>query len=216
MRTSEHLRGYESGWPDIAGAAAQLHALRRLALQRAVLAVASAATAGFAFGGYPRVAVAFGAGSLAEAVLAVFSRASLRDRLRELATQRDAYVLPEVRRFGASLTTQKQRLAVARSIAALLRESSTGDSIFLLDRVVAHAPALAAIGSALADSSVSVEPAAVASLQQLLTDGSGSPLLNPELNPELLERTLRLILAGIEPRPTDPRSDSRATNRRAG
>ncbi len=181
-------------------AARELVALRRLAVQRGLVAVTAAAVAGLVASVDMRVAVALGAGAIVEAGLAVVSACDRRQLLLALAAHRDSYVLAEVRGFGASLTTPKRRLALARSIAAVLRNSGTFDSIYILDRVAVEAPALTAIARALADDSAVVEPSAMAALVQLLTDGNGSPLLNPAASRDELRGTVAGILAGIHPR----------------
>ena len=200
------VTGRDDGAPTPAGrevqaAAAELASLRRLAAQRALLAVAAAVGAGLAASLDPRLTVACGAGFVAEACLAFVSVCRRRHALLVLAAERDTYALAEVRRFGASLTTPKKRLALARSIAALLHEASGSDSIFVLERVAAEAPALAAISQALADEATVIEPTAVAVLLQLITDGNGSPLLNPAATSDELGRTLARVLTGIHPRP---------------
>ena len=200
---------------DVHAAAAELASLRRLAAQQALLAVAAAVGAGLAASLDPRLAAAFGAGFVAEAILAFLSVCCRRHTLLVLAAERDTYALDEVRRFGASLTTPRRRLALARTIAAVLRESSESDSIYVLDRVAAEAPALAAIAHALADKATVIEPTAMAALLQLLTDGHGSPLLNPAVTSDELGRTLARVLTGIHPRPARSADiDVSATKRR--
>jgi len=188
--------------PAIGGAAGRLMSLRRLAVQRAVLALAAVLATGFVVGVDPRLAVALGTGFVLESILAVNSVAARGALLWELAADPNAYALAEVRRFGASLTTPAKRLALARSIAAMLREAGSPNSVYLVDRVAGTAPALFAIAKAIADPWTVVEPTAIARLLHLLADGSRSPLLNPSVGAGELDTTLRFIEAGIRPHGT--------------
>lgn len=189
---------------ELRGAAAEIASLRRLALQRALLAVVAAAVAGLAAGADVRLGAAFAVGSLAELALAAVAESRRRGALLLLAADRDGYALAEVRRFGASLTTRRRRLALARSIEGMLRDASRADSIFLLDRVAAQAPAFAAIAQSLADEDVVVEPMAMATLLRLLTDGGRSPLLCRAASPEELRTTVARILRGLHRRHDAP------------
>lgn len=181
-------------------AARELASLRRLGLQQAALALGAgfaAVPAAFLDAG---LAVALGAGALFEALFALTASARRRACVASLAVHREAYHLPEVRRYGAALATMKTRRALARSIAAMLRGASDSRlGVDLVDRVTWQAPALAALAHALIESESDVEPTAVAACVQLLTDGRASPLLNPALPRTELEHTLRRIHAGISP-----------------
>lgn len=182
------------------GAAAEIASLRQLALQRALLALTAAAVAGFVASSNLRLGVAFAIGSIGELALAGGAETRRRSVLLVLATDREGYELAEVQHFGASLTAWRKRLALAHAIEELLRDASRSESIFLLDRVAAHAPALAAIARSLADEKTSVEPIAMATLVQLLTDGGRSPLLSRTAPPAELEKAVARILSGIHPR----------------
>lgn len=111
-------------------------------------------------------------------------------------------MIPEVRRYGEKLTETRARRALARSIAALLRAVATdGAGVYLADRVVSQAPALAGLARALIEPGNLVDPTAMAACEQLLTDGRASPLLNPALAPAELDAVLRRIHGGIHPSP---------------
>ena len=181
-------------------AAAELASLKRLGLQRALLGVAAGVGAAVATSFDPRLALALTAGSIAAGALTQLS-ARGRNRLQlVLVASGEADGLAEVRRFGVSLITRSKRLALARSIAAVLREAGGSESIFLLERISAVAPELTVIARSLADEETVVEPAAAATLTHLLTDGRRSPLLNPSTGPEELRRALARVLAGMHPR----------------
>ena len=182
----------------VSQAAGELASLRRLALQRLAVALGASLVAGPAALLDVRLAVAFGAGALFEAILALTSSAQRRALIASLAVDRDAYLLPEVRRHGAALATMKSRRALARSIASMLRAASGSRvGVELVDRVTWQAPALAALAHALIEPENVVEPTAMAACVQLLTDGRMSPLLNPGLPRDELEGALRRIHAGI-------------------
>ena len=197
-------------WPERSGTdspplavrqgAAEVASLRRLTLQRALVAAAAALVAAVVTGLNARIGVAFAVGSAGELALAGVAYARRRGVLLLLAAEPDGYVLDEVRRFGASLTSWEQRLALARSIEAILHEASRSDSVFLVGRVAAQAPALTVIARSLADRDAAVEPIAMATLVLLLRDGTRSPLLNMTATPAELGRTVERILNGIHTR----------------
>ena len=197
--TGEDRSAPSSARRDVKASAAELVSLQRLAAQQALLAAAAALASALSASFNPQLAVALGAGFVAEGLLALGSRCRRRRLLLALAADREAYTLAEVRRFGASLTAPNKRRALARSVTTALRESSRSDSIYVLDRVAAGAPALALIAQGLADEATVVEPTAMAALLLLLTDGAGSPLLNAAVAPDEVGRTLAPILAGIRP-----------------
>ena len=161
-----------------------------------------------------RLAIAFAVGFIVEAVLSFVPIGARRALLFELAAQSDAYALPEVRSYGLSLITPARRVAAARQVAFVLRESSRADAIAVVDRVAAKAPSLTVIARALTETTTAIEPTAMALLLRLLTNGSQSPLLNPKLAAESLDTELRLIEIGIQPasvtsRDKPPRPSSR-------
>lgn len=179
-------------------AATELTSLRELALERTGLALGAALAA------LPvaRVDLSLGAavaiGAIAEAALAVSSSVRRRALIARLALEEGAYVIPEVHRYGSTLTSTRSRRAAAVAITSMLRgasESRTG--VALADRVVWQAPALAELARALAESERKVEPTAMAACMRLLADGRESPLLNPALPRSELERVLHQIRAGI-------------------
>ena len=185
----------------VSQAARELASLRRLTLQQAAVALGAALVVGPAALLDPSLAVALGAGAVFEAMLAVMTSARRRTIIASLAVHREAYLLAEVRCYGAALATMKSRRALARSIASLLRGASgSRPGAELVDRVTWQAPALAALAHALIERENDVEPTAVAACVQLLTDGRASPLLNPALPRTELERVLGGIHAGISPR----------------
>ena len=179
-------------------AAHKLASLKRLAQERLAVAVEAALIVGPMSLVDLRLGIAIGVGALFELVLVLNSSAQRGSLIASLALDRNAYLLPDVRRYGESLTTMANRRAVARSIASMLRDAGRSRlGVELVDRVTAQAPALAALGCALKDPETVVEPTAMAAFAQLLTDGRMSPLLNPKLPARELELALAGIHAGV-------------------
>ncbi len=196
---------------SLGDAGAELASLRRLAVQRLAVALGAALVAGPVALLDASLAVAVGAGAVFEAILALASATRRRALIASLALHREAYLLPEVRRYGTALTTMESRRALARSIAASLRDASrrrAGPE--LIDRVTWQATSLAALAKALIEPANAVEPTAMAACLRLFTDGRMSPLLNPALPRGELDGMLRRIHASISPR---PRADTPATSR---
>lgn len=181
-------------------AASELHVLRQIQVQRALAASVVAVLAALVAAVDVRLSVALAAGALAEGVLALVARSNRRDVLFRLASHPRAYVLPEVARLGASLTTPRRRSALARMIVGVLRDTGGKHSPYLIDRVAARAPVLVAVAASLADERMVVEPAAMACLQRLLVDGAASPLLNPSLPSIEVDAVVAFVLSGIRPR----------------
>jgi hypothetical protein len=185
---------------DLGQAAEELDSLRRLALQRLAVALGAVLMAAPAALLDVRLAVAFGAGAVFEAFLALTSSAQRRAILASLAVHGEAYLLPEVQRYGIKLSRMESRRALARSIVALLRTTSESRvGVALVDRVAWQAPALAALAQALIEPRNAVQPTAIAACSLLLTDGRMSPLLNPSLPRAELDAMLCRIHAGIAP-----------------
>lgn len=183
-------------------AAREVRGLRRTALEQVAVGLAAALVAVLTAVVDARLAVAFGAGAAFEAMLAIASTTRRRALVASLALRREAYLIPEVRRYGEKLTTAATRRGFARSIAAVLRAAATdGAGVDLTDRVVSQAPALAGLARALVEPGNLVDPTAMAACEQLLTNGRTSPLLNPALAPTELDAVLRRIHGGIHPRP---------------
>jgi hypothetical protein len=185
---------------EIEAAAGEVVALRQIASAQFALGLAAALAAALTVAVDARLAVALGAGAALEVLLAAASAARRRALVADLALSREAYVIPEVRRYGEELTESEARRALARSIAAVLRAVATdGAGVYLADRVVSQAPALAGLARALVEPGNLVDPTAMVACEQLLTDGRASPLMNPALSPTELDAVLRRIHGGIHP-----------------
>lgn len=185
---------------EIRAAAGEVEALRKLAFAQRALGAAAALAAGVASAVDARLALALWAGAGVEALLAVATAGQRRLLVASLALEPEAYAIGEVYRYGRKLTGAATRRTFARSIAEMLRAAGAeGAGVYLSDRVIAQAPALTGLGRALVQPGSRVEPTAMAALEQLLTDGRLSPLLNPALAPDELDAALRRIHRGIHP-----------------
>jgi hypothetical protein len=186
---------------EINDAAREVIALSRVAFAQSALSLAAAVASLVVVAVDARLAVAFGAGAVLETLLAVVTTARRRALVASLALSREAYLIPEVRRYGEELTAVNTRRAFAGLIASVLKAAATEDpGLYLVDRVVSQAPALAGLARALLEPDNTVDPVAMAACKQLLTDGASSPLLNPALAPTELDAFLRRIHGGIRPR----------------
>lgn len=195
---------------EIEAAAREVAAERRLAFAQLALGLAAALAAVLTVAVDARLGAAFGAGAALEVLLAAASAGRRRVLVASLALRREAYLIPEVRRYGEKLTAAAARRTFALAIAAVLRAASTGRAEpDVAERVAAQAPALAGLARALVEPGNVVEATAMAACRQLLTDGRASPLLNPALAPTELEAVLRRIHGGIHSRPAPERRSRR-------
>ena len=145
--------------------------------------------------GVSGVAVVIGAA--VQVVLAIAAFVSRRDRLEELALDPIAYVIPDVRAFGAWLARPRQRRLLAQGLTSLVKDAMRPGNLFLSDRVLRYAREFEAIARDLLSPAVRVQPPAVATCRWLLTHAAESPLYNPRLPAEDLGSMLYRIRAGI-------------------
>ncbi|MFN8162551.1 MAG: hypothetical protein U0R26_01730 [Solirubrobacterales bacterium] len=159
-----------------------------VALAAAVLVIVSTGLA---------IALGLGAACLLAAALAVGGQR--RELIGRLAVRGDAYVIPEVARYG-------RRAAAPAQLARLsdwLREAvdSCGDHYtwYVEERVLAYAEEIVTLASELRAPDVSVTPVSAVECKRLLTRMVESPLYNYRLPPENLRASLYRIRAGIRP-----------------
>ena len=114
------------------------------------------------------------------------------DLLERLSGERDAHVISEVRAFASREATMERR----RSFAALVRSRLRTDDA----RLLAVADAFEALASELEDEDLTLEPASAVACTRLLSDFSGSPLLNQALPIEDLRSRIRQIRSGFATR----------------
>lgn len=170
--------------------------LRRLEMfVNGALAVVSGALAGAAEGFQPRLVLVFGIGAGCAFALAVVAVVRRRDLIRRVALEREAYVIPAVRRYGFGLTTPRRRKLLARSLRSLSDEAQS--AFVVRDRVVAFRRELEELAAAFERCGSEVDPISAVACLCLLTDGGLSPLLNPALPVEDLRSALERIRGGI-------------------
>jgi len=111
-----------------------------------------------------------------------------------LAVERDAFVIPEIRRRAVRETTMERRHALADHLRSWLREPSP-------ERVRAAAPELAALAAELDDDELMLDPVSAVVCVQLLTDPD-SPLLDTARPPDELRARVSQIRSGFAVRVT--------------
>jgi hypothetical protein len=116
--------------------------------------------------------------------------------VEELSADRDAYAIPEVRRYGLRAAELSHRRLLARSIRVALAES-TLDVAAHLRGARAELDRLAAV---LEDERFDLPPYEVVNLEHWLADPYGS-FRNPAVPVPELRSRLRCILASFDERP---------------
>ena len=117
------------------------------------------------------------------------------DLLERLSGERDAYVISEVRAFASREATMERRQSFAALIRGWLRAATHANDA----RLLAVADELDALASELEDDDLTLEPASAVLCTRLLSDFSGSPLLNRALPSEDLRSRIRQIRSGFTP-----------------
>ena len=162
-----------------------------LALGAAALGASLAATAL-----YPPLVLPLFVGGLvvgARGIRSLWRRWDLVDRL---ADDRDAYVLPEVRRYAARDTSLTNRRSAAELIRGWLGQPDLADD----SRIQAAAVELQALAHDLDDPTLELDPACAVACRRLLTDPAVSPLLNTALPREDVSSSIARIRAGLTSR----------------
>lgn len=159
------------------------------------LALASLASAPVAAHWSTALAAGLVIGGLVEGVLALSAASHRHDLLARLAARPDTYELPEVRRFGAALTSKRSR----ERMATLLREIvAMPPAVDHLERQIAeHRGDLLELADDLVDSETDIAPVTAVALFSLLNDGRESPLFNPLAPTGELHSALLRIHDGI-------------------
>jgi hypothetical protein len=170
---------------------------RRRALEAVALAAVTATLAIVAAVLRPSFVVPFSAGAGMEMLLVGASLVRRQEWIARLALTPEAYVLPEVERYGRRLAEPRQRERLSASISRLLADAHLPGNLFLAERVRKVARELEAIARALLRPAASIEPASVVACHRLLTNAVESPLYNPRLSAADLELALARIRAGI-------------------
>jgi hypothetical protein len=175
-------------------AASRLRQLRCEALGDVVLSALALGLVVPATQLWPALAFPLFAGGIGGVVLAVRAFSRRWALIERLTRERDAYVIREVRARAAKAASRESRCTLAASIRSMEREPG----LALADRVAACAGELEALASELECPELILDPACAVQCIHLLTDGAGSPLLNPALPADDACARVRQIRAGFE------------------
>jgi hypothetical protein len=130
-------------------------------------------------------------------VLALLDTVRHRELIANLALNRNAYAVPEVRRYGEDLVVLRGRRRVAAALERVLATAGSPGSYYLAGRVHACRHELRALADALRAPETRAEPTSVAMCWRLLRNAAESPLYNWHLPPDDLRMAVRRIQAGI-------------------
>ncbi len=137
-----------------------------------------------------------GGGLLVVWIFVTLQRASL---IHDLAVEPQAYIVPDVRRFGARLVVEPGRSRIAASLDHVLANAGKPGTYYLADRVDACRDQIRALALAFRARASRIEPTSAATCRSLLTDAANSPLYNWTLPPQNLVSVLRRIRPGVKP-----------------
>jgi hypothetical protein len=139
-----------------------------------------------------------GAAALA-ALLVVTNQLARREAIARLALDPEAYVLPDVYRYGMRLTGSFERERLAAWLLEIIRDARIAGSSYLADRVEYYTHQLELLAEELAAPSVRVRPSSAAACHLLLTQAVDSPLYNPAVPAGELPVIIARIRSGILP-----------------
>jgi hypothetical protein len=119
--------------------------------------------------------------------------------LERLATDRDAYRIPAVRRFGERLIAPAERRRLAAGLLCAVERASGHFALASPTRLDACAHELCDVAERLRDRHTLVAPTSAATCRRLLGRAAESPLYNEDLPAEDLTAALFRIRAGMNP-----------------
>jgi hypothetical protein len=163
----------------------QLRGVEELALGGVALGLALTATQVF-----PALAVPFLVGAIAVSSLGVQALVRRSFLVGDLAGEREAYVIPAVRRFGLRAVAPEQRHRLACTLRFALLGSTAA-------RLAPLRPELEELIADLEDDSLRWEPSAAVGLEHWLNDPVGS-FQDPAASVVEARARLRSFLAGFE------------------
>jgi hypothetical protein len=171
-------------------AAARLHDLRReewedLGLAGLAISLALAATRF-----YPNLALPLFLGGLGVGVLGIRALWRHWDLVDRLLDQPAAYAIPEVSRRAERESTMERRRALASYVRVWLKEPVD-------ERLEPVADELEALASDLEDDELALDPVCAVACTRLLADLASSPLLNRDLQQDVLRGHVRRIRSGF-------------------
>jgi hypothetical protein len=173
-------------------AEARLHDLKLQSLEDFLLAAAALAAALVGTRLLPAASVPLLVGGTGVAFLGMRAVVRRYLLLEELAVDRDAYLIPEVRAAAARAASPEHR----RRLAAAIREALNPSWSSTSERVEANRALLLELAAALEDKELVLAPAAAVALDRLLLAGEDN-LYSPTLPPDELRSRLRRILDGF-------------------
>jgi hypothetical protein len=143
------------------------------------------------------LAIALGVGALALLIAALAVRDSHRQMIVRLAIHGDAYVIPEVARYGARVAAPARLATLSDWLQEAVASCGDRNTWYAEDRVLAYRQEIVTLATELGAPDASVSPVSAVECQQLLTHSVRSPLYNYELPPENLRAAIYRIRAGI-------------------
>lgn len=113
-----------------------------------------------------------------------------------LADERDAYVIPDVRRYALRDASMARRRSLASQLRAELRSPHLGDEL----RAIGVAEDLDALALQLDDEGLVLDPVSAVACRRLLCDATVSPLFDSSGRSAELHARIRSVRAGFAPR----------------
>lgn len=158
-------------------------------------AVLASAAIGLTLSTVFAIALGLGAVVLLGAGLAV--RDWRRETIVRLAVDGDAYVIPEVARYGARAAAPAQLASLSDWLRQAVATCGHRNTWYAEDRVLAYRKEIVTLADELVAPNASVSPVSAVECKRLLTRSVQSPLYNDELPPENLWAAIFRIRAGI-------------------
>jgi hypothetical protein len=174
----------------------RLHELRQDEWSRLVLASLAGAVALGASVVHSPLAIPFFLGALTVGVLAMRASLERSDLTHRLLLDRDAYLIPEIRRQAEEIASMNSRRTLAETVR---RRATPVPGYPLAPRVAGVADELELLALELEDDRLLLDPACAVQCAELLTGYMASPLLNELLPAEDVRIQLRQIRAGFRP-----------------
>jgi hypothetical protein len=174
-------------------ATTRLHELRIESVGDLALAVVASGLAMAATQLRPALAIPFLLGAFGVGFLGIRAFVRRTFLVEDLAGDRDAYAIPDVRRFGRRVAMPAHRHELARSIRVATTESccETGE------RIQAARGELDQLAALLEDDRLQLEPCSLVRLGRWLDDPGGS-FRNPRIPAAELRSHLRCVLTELD------------------
>jgi len=141
---------------------------------------------------FPPLAVPLFVGGLAMGALGVRALWRRWDLVDRLASDRDAYAIPQVQEYAARDARMERRVRFAALVRCHARTAAAA--------VAGLGDELEELARELEDETLDLDPAAALACRRFLTDPTGSPLFEGPTRGEDLRSCIALIRAGFAPR----------------